>query len=87
MLHFVECGTEFTANHGDISGKFYESMIAMFERFANKLEKSSSKVKASFRERAYDVVNMAAVVGWGYHEASTALYDQAYPEDGSGLDG
>ena len=86
MLHFVECGTEFTANYGDINGKFYDSMITMFERFVEKLVKSSSEVKASFRERAYGVVNMSGDVGWGYHEALSALYDQAYPEHDAGLD-
>ena len=86
MIHYVECGTEFTANVGDINAKFYDSMLTMYERFLKKLEKSSPAIKESFRERAYGVVSLAGYTGWGYQEGLLDLYDQAFPDEDTHLE-
>lgn len=67
MLYFVECGTDFTNNYGDIDMPFYNSLMSVFDKFTGELYKQDDeKMYLFFKDRlarlAYDVRN----IGWGY---------------------
>lgn len=43
MLHYVECGVEFTNNYGDINEPFYNSVASMFHDACEYIQKKRVK--------------------------------------------
>ncbi len=78
MIYYVERGTAFTADYGDIDEGFYSSIESMYDRFLTALEKGDAATKASFRRRAEAVVERAHGIGWGFHDYLADRFADAY---------
>jgi hypothetical protein len=79
MIHYVERGTAFTAEYGDIDERFYASLESMFDRFLTALVTEDPETRASFRKRAEGVVLRAEGIGWGYHDYLADRCAEAFP--------
>lgn len=79
MIYYVECGTAFTAEYGDVDEQFYDSLESMYDRFLIALEKTSPATKAAFRERAEGVVRRTEGIGWGFYDYLADRFAEAYP--------
>jgi hypothetical protein len=80
MIYFVECGTEFTVEYGDIDESFYDSLLNMFSRAVKAVEKLPESEQGSFRERLWELTESSNRIGWGYHDGLCEEYYRAFPE-------
>ena len=78
MIYYVERGTAFTADYGDIDEGFYSSIESMYDRFLTALEKGDATTKESFRMRAKAVVDRARGIGWGFYDYLADRFSTAY---------
>lgn len=73
MIVYVENGTEFTNTYGDIDGRFYDSMLSMYEKACVECSNNEEAVKL-FQDRLYDIVEKSDGIGWGYHDGLCEIY-------------
>lgn len=75
MLAYVENGTEFTREFGDINESFYNSLESVLNEMAQLLMGAGAGHYSKFRERVQRLATRADGIGWGYGDA---LRDQVY---------
>ncbi len=75
MLTYVENGTEFTHEFGDINESFYNSLESVLNEMAQLLMREGKALYPRFRERVQRLAIRADGIGWGYGDA---LRDQVY---------
>ena len=75
MLTYVENGTEFTYQFGDINESFYNSLESVLNEMAQLLMQQGSKMYPQFRQRVQGLTTRAGHIGWGYGDA---LRDQVF---------
>lgn len=68
MLTYVENGTRFTCEFGDIDEPFYNSLDSMLAQFATLMRKHP-ELYSSYRRRLLTIGTMAQNVGWGYADS------------------
>ena len=66
MLTYVESGTRFTREYGDINEPFYNSLDSVLAEMAQLLIKEGAELYPRFRDRLSKVEADASHVGWGY---------------------
>ncbi len=66
MLTYVENGTRFTCEYGDIDEPFYNSMDSVLAELARLLVKEGPELYPRFRDRLTQVEYNASNIGWGY---------------------
>jgi hypothetical protein len=81
MVYYIECGTKFTADYGDIDAWFYESLESMFTQVVTTLQHSEPQTIERFLPRLKAVVHQAENMGWGYYDAISETLEMAFPED------
>lgn len=69
MLTYVENGTEFTREFGDINESFYNSLESVLNEMAQLLMNESGEFYPKFRERVQRLATRADGIGWGYGDA------------------
>jgi hypothetical protein len=71
MLHYVETGTEFTNNFGDIDEPFYNSLESMLVDFCKGVFKSPNPEQShrKFHKRLVALKKAVYEIGWGYGDA------------------
>jgi len=79
MVYFVERGTKFTADCGDIDEAFYSSLESMFGRVLDTLKRSAPEVMACFLPRLTAIRDTADGIGWGYHDYLCDALSEAFP--------
>lgn len=72
MLHYVECGVEFTNNYGDINEPFYDSVAGMFYDACAFIKKSGLRNK--FKQRCKKIMDDTDGIGWGFHDELADYY-------------
>lgn len=75
MLHYVECGVEYTSMYGNIDEVFYysiESMFADFVRTLNGLD--SEPYYQRNADRIKEMCLSTDCVGWGFSEEMMNIY-------------
>jgi hypothetical protein len=80
MTYYVECGTQFTVEYGDIDEEFYESLDAMFTQVVKTLQHSAQQTIDRFLPRLKAIVQQAEGMGWGYYDAIADTLEEAFPE-------
>lgn len=75
MLTYVENGTEFTHEFGDINESFYNSLESVLNEMAQLLLREGKELYPRFRERVQRLATRADGIGWGYGDV---LRDQVY---------
>jgi hypothetical protein len=66
LMTYVENGTQFTYEYGDIDERFYDSMESAMGELAGLLRGGAREVYPHFIARLARVERMASGVGWGY---------------------
>lgn len=69
MLAYVENGTEFTQEFGDINESFYNSLESVLNEMAQLLMIEGRELYPKFRERIQRLATRADGIGWGYGDA------------------
>ena len=80
MTYYVECGTQFTVDYGDIDEGFYASLESMFTQVVTKLQHNDQDTIDRFLPRLLGVVRQARGIGWGYYDAIADTLEGAFPE-------
>lgn len=80
MIHFVECGTRYTLNFGDMWEEFYDSLESMFNRAVKMLQKMDERTVKTFLPRLEKLVRDTDGMGWGYHDGLTDTLSEAFPD-------
>jgi len=75
MLTYVENGTEFTWQFGDINASFYDSLASVLSEMAQLLLREGPELYPKVRERIQRLTTHASSIGWGYGDE---LRDQVY---------
>lgn len=76
MLRFVEMGTEFTNNYGDIDAAFYDSLTNVFGRFVALLNSADEETYAEMAYRIDRVVAASSGIGWGFSDDMKTLHGE-----------
>ena len=66
MLTFVEHGTAFTREYGDINEAFYNNLEAVLKELVTHLLQDGGELYPRFRERLDQLATNATRIGWGY---------------------
>ncbi len=66
LLTYVENGTEFTQQFGDINEAYYNSLESALNELATHLRRESRELYSQFRDRLARVEQLANHIGWGY---------------------
>ena len=80
MTYYVECGTQFTVDYGDIDEAFYASLESMFTQVVTRLQHSDQDTIDRFLPRLTGVVRQARGIGWGYYDAIADTLEGAFPD-------
>ncbi len=79
MVYYVERGTRFTVDYGDIDAWFYESLESMFSQVIKILQQSDEETVDHFLPRLASIVHRAHNIGWGYYDAISGMLEKAFP--------
>ena len=66
MLYYVESGTKFTCEYGDIDENFYNSLETVLYDFSELISSKAEEYLENFRERLEELKTKASEIGWGY---------------------
>ena len=66
MLTYVECGTEFTLEYGDIDSGFYSSLSSVLQEMADLVRAEGRDYYPRFRDRIQNLGTDTERIGWGY---------------------
>jgi hypothetical protein len=66
MLTYVENGTQFTQEFGDINEAYYNGLESVLHEMAQLLRKKDPALYPQFRERVQQLDTHADHIGWGY---------------------
>jgi hypothetical protein len=80
MVYYVECGTRFTVDYGDIDAGFYESLESMFSQIVKTLQQSDEETIEHFVPRLEYIFHRACNIGWGYYDTISDMLEKAFPE-------
>jgi len=68
LMTYVENGTRFTHEYGDIDERFYDSVESALEELAALLRGEARGLYPQLRDRLDRVENMTEGIGWGFHD-------------------
>lgn len=83
LIFYVENGTRFTREYGDIDERFYDSMESALRELATLLRGEARDLYPQVRERLAQVGQMANGIGWGYGDFVTDLVYRLEEEIGN----
>jgi hypothetical protein len=84
LLTYVENGTRFTHEYGDIDERFYDSVESALDELAALLRGEARGMYPQFRNRLARVEKLADGIGWGFHDFVGDVVGQLEGEFGSG---
>jgi hypothetical protein len=68
LMTYVENGTRFTHEYGDIDDRFYDSVESALNELAALLCGEAREMYPQFRNRLARVEQMTDGIGWGFHD-------------------
>lgn len=78
MVYYVECGTDFINEFGDMEESYYNSMESMFDSVLKLMQKQDGNEMDDFIHRLKFLVQ-GATEGYGYYDTLSGLLEDAYP--------
>ncbi len=81
MLFFVETGTAFTAEFGDMDENFYLAHERMYKKAVDLLLTFDEETIDSYYNRFEKLVSLSDKVGWGYHDTLADIFYEAFPDE------
>jgi len=68
LMTYVENGTRFTHEHGDMDERFYDSVESALDELAALLRGAARGMYPQFRDRLARVERTTDGIGWGFHD-------------------
>lgn len=68
LMTYVENGTKFTHEYGDMDERFYDSLESVLDELAALLTGKARDLYPQFRDRLASVEMMSNNIGWGFHD-------------------
>ena len=68
LMTYVENGTRFTHEYGDIDERFYSSVESALDELATLLRGEAREIYPKFSDRLAKVEKMTDGIGWGFHD-------------------
>jgi hypothetical protein len=81
-MTYVENGTQYTHEYGDIDERFYNSMESALDELAALLHGEARALYPDFAERLATVEQMSDGIGWGFHDYIADVVGQLADELG-----
>ena len=81
MIYYLECGTNYTVDYGDMWDEFYDKLESMFHRALNVLLESDQGTIDMFLPRLEAIKDKAEGIGWGYYDGLCDALDRTFPEE------
>lgn len=78
MICYVEYGTDFLCEFGDMYEQYYCSLESVFGNTLKLMQDLEGEEAFYFKERLRIVVKKAEQTGWGYYDAISDMLDTAY---------
>lgn len=78
MLFYVECGSQFTLDYGDMDEPYYEALETIFEEMLLLLKENNSLMKM-YQHRLYAILYETREMGWGYDDQLQDITDTHFP--------
>ena len=82
LLTYVESGTRFTHEYGDMDERFYDSVESALDELAALLRGEARGMYPQFRSRLARVEQMTDGIGWGFHDFVGGVVEQLEVELG-----
>lgn len=82
LLTYVENGTRFTHEYGDIDERFYSSVESALDELAALLRGEARELYPQFSGRLARVEQMSDGIGWGFHDFVAGLVGELEDELG-----
>ena len=79
MVCYVEYGTDFLCEFGDMYEQYYCSLESVFSNALKRMKSFEYQEVISFEQRLHIVVKKAEHMGWGYYDAISDMLNEAYP--------
>src|SRR3989304_5640688 len=68
LMTYVENGTRFTHEYGDIDERFYDSVESALDELAALLRGEAREIYPQISDRLVKVERMTDGIGWGFHD-------------------
>jgi hypothetical protein len=81
MVFFVETGTKFTVNCGDMYEEFYFALERMYDKALDLVLTMDEETIDEYYNRFEDLVTSTSDIGWGYHDTLEEMFHNAFPEE------
>ena len=81
MLYFVESGTRFTLEFGDIDENYYLSLERMYRKAIGLLQTFDKESIDEYHNRFERLVVSTKDIGWGYHDSLADIFYEAFPDE------
>ena len=79
MLFFVECGSQFTLDFGDIDEDFYMTLETVFEDTLILIKNDSAVIFELYKDRLLMIEQKNRNMSWGYGDQIQDLLDENFP--------
>ena len=76
MIYYVECGTDFLCEFGDMYEQYYMSLESVFNNALKIMKQFDAPEVGDFTARLKTVVKKAEDMGWGYHDAISLMLEE-----------
>ncbi|MEK6742168.1 MAG: hypothetical protein AABZ15_01045 [Nitrospirota bacterium] len=81
MLFFVETGTAFTLDLGDMDENFYLALERMYKKAIDLLLTFDEDIVDAYYPRFEKLVSSSENIGWGYHDSLADIFYEAFPDE------
>ncbi len=81
MLFFVETGTAFTLDLGDMDESFYLALERMYEKTIELLLTFDEETIDAYYNRFEKLVSSTRDIGWDYHDTLADIFCEAFPDE------
>jgi hypothetical protein len=78
MVYYVECGTDFLCEYGDMDEPYYLSLESVFASALALMKLFDEKEMQDFIQRLCRILEKASQMGWGYYDVLSDKFYQAY---------
>jgi hypothetical protein len=78
LIHYVECGTAFIEEFGDIPEQYYTSLESVFENALKAMKQFNEIAMENFIQRLRVIIAKADDLGCGYGDTLSDSFHEAY---------
>lgn len=78
MIYYVECGTDFLCEYGDMYEQYYMSLESVFDDVLKIMKQYPREEIQDFIERLKIILKKSDHMGWGYHDTLSQSFQNIY---------